>query len=540
MIKLFGQTSSMAVGTLLSRITGVLRDIAMVAAVGTSVFSDAYSVANSLPNIIYILIAGGAINSVFIPVLVRRMQDDADNGKEYADRLLTLVMTVLAGIVLFAMLFAPLIIQLYSTSEWTGEDRRIATLLAYWCLPQIFFYGVYTLASQVLNARNRFAMPMFAPIINNVVAIVTAWLFIAFNHFVPTAQTVTLTQLALLGAGTTLGVVIQAVVLIPALRKAGYRYHPRFDFRGAGLGKTRDLAVWTIGFVAINQLSFLIISNLTTYANVIARDSGATAVGFTSYQKGQLMMMLPHAIITVSLITALLPRLSRHAHESDISKFGQHLIQTLRLVATFIIPSAVFIVIAGPNIGVVLYSYGAATNTQGAAVGLIASMFAIGLPAFSLFYALLRSYYAKENTRTPFFINLSFNALHIAFGMVLFFLVPNEHKVAALALGYSAAYTLVCVFTWRKVGADVPELKAPQHARLLVRVSFAAIVAGLLAMLCHQLIFADYLSASGSGALIRLAFDGVLLLAIYIPLAWRLGVREIRDLQLVLRSRSNA
>ena len=171
-----GQTSGMAAGTLASRLTGVLRDIALVAAIGTGIFSDTYSVANSIPNIIYILIAGGAINSVFIPALIRHMEDDVDDGKQFTDQLLTLVGLILVVIVILTIVAGGLIVHLYATSLWTPQEFDVATMFARWCLPQILFYGLYTLASQILNSRNSFTLPMYAPIANNIIVLET-------NHF---------------------------------------------------------------------------------------------------------------------------------------------------------------------------------------------------------------------------------------------------------------------------------------------------------------------------------------------------------------------
>ena len=488
MSSFLGQTSGMAAGTLASRLTGVIRDIALVAAIGTGIFSDTYSVANSIPNIIYILIAGGAINSVFIPALIRHMEDDADDGKQFTDQLLTLVGLILIVIVVLTVIAGGLIIHLYATSLWTPQEFDVATMFARWCLPQILFYGLYTLASQILNSRNAFALPMYAPIANNVIVIGTALIFISIMSGVPNAQTITTAQINLLGFGTTLGVMAQALILIPALRKVGYRYKPNFTFRNVGNSKIGNLAKWTIGFVLVNQITFLLVSNLTTLANVlVSNDPNVVAVGFTSYQKAQLMMMLPHSIITVSVITALLPRLSKQAHDNDDDAFGSELSASLRLVTALIIPSAIFILISGPWLGALLYGYGASTFAQGAALGAIASMFALGLPAFSLFYVLLRSYYARENTKTPFFINLGFNGLHIAIGFSLFVALPQQFKVAGLALGYSISYALTCAFTWWRLGKSIPALRNNGHLRLLIRVSFAGLLAAAASYLLVRL-----------------------------------------------------
>lgn len=536
MSSFIGQTSGMAAGTLASRITGVFRDIALVAAIGTGIFSDTYSVANSIPNIIYILIAGGAINAVFIPALIRHMEDDPDEGKQFTDQLLTLVGLVLIGIVLITVLIAGLIVHLYATKLWTPEEFDVATMFARWCLPQIFFYGLYTLASQILNSRNSFSLPMYAPIINNLIVIGTAAIFVSVMSQVPNADSVTTAQVNLLGFGTTLGVMAQALILIPALKKSGYNFKPNFQFRNVGNGKVGNLAKWTIGFVLVNQITFLMVSNLTTLANVlVSGDPGTVSVGFTSYQKGQLMMMLPHSIITVSIITALLPRLSRQAHDKDLTAFGGELSASLRLVSALIIPSAVFLLVSGPWIGALLYGYGASSAAQGAALGGVASMFALGLPAFSLFYVLLRSYYAQENTKTPFMINLGFNALHIIIGFTLFSLMPTGLQVAGLALGYSVSYVITCTLTWRRVGKRVPEIHKNGHLRLLVRVTAASFFSALLAYVIVRLTITNQseLSALRIGLAIGI-FAGVFSIT-YLGLAKLLRISEVTTVLALIR-----
>jgi putative peptidoglycan lipid II flippase len=536
MSSFIGQTSGMAAGTLASRITGVFRDIALVAAIGTGIFSDTYSIANSIPNIIYILIAGGAINAVFIPALVRHMEDDEDQGKQFTDQLLTLVGLVLLAIVILTVLIAGLIVHLYATRLWTPEEFDVATMFARWCLPQIFFYGIYTLASQILNSRNSFSLPMYAPIVNNAIVIVTALIFISLMTELPTASSVTTAQINLLGFGTTLGVMAQALILVPALRKSGYTFRPNFKFKNVGNSKIGNLAKWTIGFVLVNQVTFLMVSNLTTLANVlVAGDPSAASVGFTSYQKGQLMMMLPHSIITVSVITALLPRLSRQAHEKDLSAFGGELSASLRLVSALIIPSAVFLLATGPWIGALLYGYGASSAAQGAALGGVASMFALGLPAFSLFYVLLRSYYAQENTKTPFMINLGFNALHVIIGFALFSLLPDGLQVAGLALGYSISYVITCWLTWHRVGKRVPEIRNTGHLRLIVRVVAASIVSGLIAYVVVSLTITNQteLSALRLGAAIAI-FASTFAIT-YLGLARALRISEVTAVLALVR-----
>ena len=483
MKRILGNASGMAVGTMLSRLTGVIRDIALITSIGTGVFADTYSVANSIPNIIYILVAGGAINAVFVPALVRHMADDADGGDAFIDRLFTIVGAVLIVITLLAVVSAGVLVRMYATSAWGAHDFHIATVFALWCLPQIFFYGAYTLIAQVLNARDVFIAPMFAPIMNNIIVIVTAWLFLSSSGHIATTSDTPMRAIHLLGMGTTLGVAVQAVILVPALRATGYRLRIRTDFRNSGLGKVGDLAMWTIAFVLTNQVSFLVISRLTTYANVVAAQTGGTAAGFTSYQKAQLMMMLPHAVVTVSLITALLPRLSRHAASLDTHAMATEIGTTARTLLSLIAPLAVLLVVAGPTLGMALYGHGNSGWDQGHAVGSIATLFALGLPAYSMFYLVLRSHYAQEDTRTPFFLNLGFNALHLSIGVTAFYLVRAPYRVGVLAAAYSVAYVVVALYSWRKLRASLPEL-ASIHA-FLGRCATATLAAGLVGASAH-------------------------------------------------------
>ncbi|NBO46109.1 MAG: murein biosynthesis integral membrane protein MurJ, partial [Actinobacteria bacterium] len=223
----------MALGTLLSRATGIFREIAVIAAIGTAVFADTYSVGNSMPNVVYVLIVGGSLDAVFVPQIVRRMRSDADGGRAYIDKLLTATLTLLLALTALAVLAAPLIARLYGSADWSATDRSVAVLFTQYCLPQIVCYGLFEMLSQVLNARGKFGAPMFAPIINNVVVITTAIAFIAIAGTKLTTGTVTDTQVAFLGIGTTLGVAAQALVLLPMLRRTGHPWRLRFDWRGS-------------------------------------------------------------------------------------------------------------------------------------------------------------------------------------------------------------------------------------------------------------------------------------------------------------------
>jgi putative peptidoglycan lipid II flippase len=477
-------SSVMAVGTIVSRVTGLMRDVALVAAIGLAVLGDAYQVANSLPNILYILLVGGALNSVFIPQLVRRMSDDPDKGTAYAQRLLTLVALVLLTLTAMAVALAPLVIDLYATDEWGHRTTEVAVAFARYCLPQIVFYGLFTMFQQVLNARGVFGPPMFAPIVNNMVVIATCGLFILVTADTQpiTAATITDGEVALLGIGTTFGIAAQALCLVPALRRTGFRWRPRFDFRGAGLGKAGDLARWTIAYVLVNQLGYAVIVNLATESGAQAQAEGlAFGAGIATYSKAYLIFLLPHAVITVSVVTALFPQMSREAAAGRLDRVGRSLTDGIRLIGVAIVPAAILFLALGSWIGVMLFGWGAAGVESGRHVGVTLQVFALGLVPFCLFYALNRGFYALEDTRTPALINVAVNAVNIGAAYALFAALPLRWKIPGLALAYGLSYLTGILISAVVLRRRLGSLEASQVARCYLKLAVAATAGGLLA-----------------------------------------------------------
>lgn len=480
----------MAAGTIVSRATGLVRDIALVAAIGFGTLADTYSLGNSLPNIIYILVAGGALNAVFIPQLVRHMKDDEDGGHGYANRLLRLVTTVTLVLTIVAVLAAPWIVRLYATGQYSARELELAVAFAWLCLPQIVFYGLFTMFSQVLNSRGHFGAPMFAPIINNVVVIFACGAFIWVAGDATDVTTITNSQVAWLGVMTTLGVVLQALILIPVLRRSGFRFAYVPGLKGFGLGHTGKLAMWTIGLVLVNQLGFIVVTRLATLANVLATEADTVAQGLTTYQKAFLVFMLPHSVITISIITALLPRMSRAAADHDLPKVGAYVADGMALVAVLIVPAAVSLFVAGPFIATVIFSFGAG-GTAGTVAGVVIMGFAVGLVPFSLFYVLLRGWYAIEDTRTPFVLTVIYNVVMVGLSIPLFYAAPVTLKVPALALGYSVAYWITFGIAWYVLHRRMGHIQV--RATLIVVGKLLA--AGLVAVAVGLLVAKFYLEA---------------------------------------------
>ncbi|MCH1462893.1 MAG: murein biosynthesis integral membrane protein MurJ [Candidatus Nanopelagicales bacterium] len=545
---LLGPSTVMATGTVVSRITGIARDIALAAALGFYLVSDAYSLGNSLPTIIYILVVGGALNAVFIPQLVRRMEKDDDGGNAYADRLITLTGSVLLALSILAVVAAPWIVNLYTPADYPQSQYDLAVAFARLCLPQIFFYGAYTMLSQVLNARGTFGAPMFAPIANNIVAITTFVLFIIVAGTSAAADgALTTGQVVLLGIGTTAGVVVQAAILVPILGRAGYRWRPRFDWKGQGLGKAAKLAGWTVGLVLVNQITYIVITRLAAQANVDAAASGATAAGITTYQKAHLVFMLPHSVITISIVTALLPALSRLAHEGKLKEVGEDVAGAMRLVAALVVPITAMLFVLGSDVSVLLFGYGAATTNQAAVMGDVVSIFMIGLLPFTLFYVLLRGFYAMEDTRTPFVVTVIFSVIMLALVLWLFTFLTDlgvtsagGPQIAGIALGYALAYWCGFVVLWWWLARRLGSLQSGATAWVLLRLLIAGGIAVLVAGLTRTATL-DLLSSAGLNtqltSLVLIMAAVIVGVPTFFLAAWLLRVREVSAAVAMVKSR---
>jgi len=545
---LLGPSTVMATGTVVSRITGIARDIALAAALGFYLVSDAYSLGNSLPTIIYILVVGGALNAVFIPQLVRRMEKDDDGGNAYADRLITLTGSALLALSILAVVAAPWIVDLYTPADYPQSQYDLAVAFARLCLPQIFFYGAYTMLSQVLNARGTFGAPMFAPIANNVVAITTFVLFIIVAGTSAAADgALTTGQVLLLGIGTTAGVVVQAAILVPVLGRAGYRWRPRFDWKGQGLGKAAKLAGWTVGLVLVNQITYLVITRLAAQANVDAAASSATAAGITTYQKAHLVFMLPHSVITISIVTALLPALSRLAHEGKLKEVGEDVAGAMRLVAALVVPIAAMLFVLGSDVSVLLFGYGAATTDQAAVMGDVVSIFMIGLLPFTLFYVLLRGFYAMEDTRTPFVVTVIFSVIMLALVLSLFAFLTDlgvtsagGPQIAGIALGYVLAYWCGFVVLWWWLAHRLGSLQSGATMwvllRLLIAGGIAVLVAGVTRTATLDLLISDGLNTQLT-SLVLIMTAVIVGVPTFFFAAWLLRVREVSAAVAMVKSR---
>jgi putative peptidoglycan lipid II flippase len=535
---LLRSSSVMALGTIVSRITGFARNIIVAAALGTAIFADTYNAANTIPSMIYILLIGGALNSVFVPQLVRAMKNDPDGGETYANRLLTLTAVTLLIISVVAVLAAPAVIWAAAhgfTNEGSAAEFELAVTFARYCLPQIFFFGIFVMLGQVLNARDSFGPMMWTPILNNVVVIATFGVFIAVAGTGRTAATITPAEARLLGIGTTLGIVVQALALLPYLRATGFRYRPRFDWRGAGLGKVGHLAKWTVLFVLVNQLGYLVVTNVTTQLANRAKAGGLDiGVGFTPYTNAHLLFMLPHSIITVSVVTALLPRMSRSVNENRLADVRDDISSSLRTVGVAIVPAAFAFLALGRDIAGAMYWKNGAADAH--VIGYVLMAFALGLIPFSAQYLLLRGFYAFEDTRTPVFIAVAINAVNVVLVLTAYAALPVRWVVVGMAAGYGVSYAVGLTITARVLGPRIGGLDtAPvlrTYARLAVAASVAAVAAFVVARACTAV------AGTGlRGSALAVVAGGAVLGGGYFLIAQRMRVPEVSTLVGIVKDR---
>jgi len=518
-----GSARRMAVGTLASRATGFLRTAVVAAVLGVASVADAFNLANTAPNIVYELLLGGVLTSVVVPLLVRAAKEDGDDGRAYASRLLTLVVLALGGASVLLVVAAPLVVDLYGDQLSPGA-RDLAVVFARFLLPQVLFYGAGAVMGAYLNTRGRFGPPMWAPVLNNLVVIATGVVFALMpGPDGPEPGTITDAQITVLGVGVTLGIVAQTVALVPALRATGFRFRPRLDLRGSGLGHAARLARWVFLYVLASQAAYLVVVRLATGAGKLSEGRG-----YSAYVYAFTLWQLPHAIVAVSVITALLPRMSRAAADGRTADLRASLERGLRLTVSVLVPAAVAFVVLGREMATVVFARVNISVEQAQFIGLLLAVFAVGLVPFSAYQLQLRSFYAMQDTRTPTLVNLAVNATLVVVDLVLYAVLPDDLKVVGLAAGHATSFLaglLLCSSVLsRRVGGVGAGAVLRTGVRCLLAAALSAVPAWLLARAVTGL--------AGQGALgaaVALAVAGPVLAAGYVLLTRRLRVPEVAE-----------
>ena len=473
---LLRSSSVMALGTIVSRITGLIRGLLLVAVLGTTLLGDTFNVANTMPNILYNLIIGGALTAVFVPQIVRSASDK-DGGSAFISRLVTATSVFLGGLVLIAVLFAPLLVRIFATSYIGHPAFHVTTLFMRFCLPQIFFMGLFALLAQVANAKDRFGPMMWAPVLNNVIAIVVfGWYY--QKQITHTVENIPTSEIVALGLGSTLGYVAQAFILIPVISKTNIKIRPRFDWRDPELKKSIHLASWTFLFAAISQLSYLITVNLSTSAAVKAiKDGVTTGVGFTPYNNAQLIFMLPHSIITISVVTALLPTLSKFAHERKSGLIHDQLVKAMRLVGIVTVPSAIAFLFFGPLITRTLF-FGI-SNADANYLGDVLCAFGLGLIPMSANLIALRGLNAYENVKLQVISNLIMNIVAALVSVACAIWLPHRYVTVGLAAALSLSYFVGSWVTIRLLRRYEIEIHIPEVVGFYFKLALLSLVMAL-------------------------------------------------------------
>ncbi|MFD7888964.1 murein biosynthesis integral membrane protein MurJ [Streptomyces albidoflavus] len=437
----------MAVGTVVSRATGLIRQVLQAAALRTGLLASTYNTANTVPTSLYTLLIGGALNAVLVPQLVRARATEPDGGRAYEQRLVTLVVCVLGVGTALAVWAAPEIVGLYMRdTPGSHEAFELTVTFARFLLPQIFFYGLFGIYGQVLNAREKFGAMMWTPVLNNVVLVAMFAAYLGLMVAPGRVEDITADQVRLLGIGTTAGVALQALALVPFARAAGFRFRPRFDWRGTGLGRSVHAAKWTLLFVLANQVALTVV---THFANAADQELPEAGAGYTAYMYAQTIWLLPQSIVTVTLVTALLPRMSRAVAEGRVGDLRADLTRGLRISGVVIVPTAFLFLALGPQIAALLFAHGAADAASVRPLGQMLQAFGPGLIAFSAQYLLLRGFYAYEDTRTPFFMAAWIAGVDIALASACHLLLPARWAVVGMAGAYTLSYLAGLALTAR-------------------------------------------------------------------------------------------
>jgi putative peptidoglycan lipid II flippase len=490
----------MALGTVASRGTGFLRTIAITAAIGVHQVAESYNVANTTPNIIYDLLLGGVLTSVIVPVLVRASKEDEDGGERFASSLLTLVGIGLVIFTVIGLIIAPLIARLYLANH---AEVPLATTFMRWFLPQIVFYGLGATIGAILNIRGRFGAPMVTPVINNLIVIGIAIAFIFLpGPRPPTLSGLTTTQITVLGAGTTVGVIAMTLALLPSLRASGFRYRPRLDLRHPGLRQARHLAGWVLVYVAVSQLSFFVVTR-----------SASGPVAFSTYSTAYQLFQLPHAIIAVSLITALLPRMSAHAADQRLDLVRGDLSLGLRMSAVVLVPAALGLLVLAEPICIAIFAHGSTSLADAGRIGATLAAFAVAIIPFSAFQLQLRAFYAMADSRTPALVMCAVSAVNIAGALILSAAIPSRDRAVALALAFAISYAAGAAICFRLLGRRLNRVDGRRITRTVVRSAVGGVVAaGIAYAICTGLRSAVGHGVGGSllGVLVGVLVGGVL------------------------------
>ncbi|MEO8887675.1 MAG: murein biosynthesis integral membrane protein MurJ [Jatrophihabitantaceae bacterium] len=533
--RLMADSRSMAIASLVSRVTGFLRSVLLVAALGIGAVGNAYSGGNTFPNMVYELLLGGVLTSVLIPLLVHAQVQDTDGGTAYTQRLLSLATAALGGLTLLAVAAAPLIAGAFVPA---GPQRELTTVFATLLLPEIFFYGLGAMFMAVLNIKNVYRPGAWSPVLNNVIMIVTILVFWALpGPSTLSPSNITTPQILVMGIGTTLGIVAQAMVLVPALRRSGFRWHWRFRALPNEVGRMKQagtLAGWVLGYVLASQIGVSVIQK-------VGFDNG----GLTVFTQTDLLFQVPYGILVVSLLTAIMPRMSRAAVRGDNAAVVADLALGTRLAAVALVPITAGLIALGTPLAVTLFAHGSTTFAGGELIGSSLALSAFGLLPFAIVMLQLRVFYAIYDGRTPALINIFMVGTKVVLVLVTnaafrapkgtnVDLHPSVHAVQWLNIATSLSYVVGAIVGHVLLTRRLGLLGYRSVAITTVRIGLASLV-GALAAYAFVVGARSQFGPEHVGALVGLFGGGVVGLAVMLAVAWGTRIPEIRDVRSLLR-----
>lgn len=526
---LLASSRTMALASLVSRATGFLRTMAIAAALGSGVnrIADAYNLGNTLPNMVYELLLGGVLTSVIIPILVKAQQDDADQGEAYTQRLLSLAVVGLGITTLLAVLAAPLLIALYAGDH---AFHSLAGLWATLLLPEIFFYGVGAMLAAILNTKHVYGWPAWTPVANNVITIAAAALFIVVpGPHTLTTLTINNTQILVLGIGTTLGIVAQALLLFIPLRSIGFHWRWRFRASPNEVGRMaefRTLTLWVLGYVAVSQIGVYAIGRVAT----------GQARGITIFTIADLLFQVPYGIVGVSLLTALMPRMSRAAAQGRTEDVLDDLRLGTRLSAVGLVPITAGLIALGPTFTSVIllgrFDLGGARL-----VGIALAAGAFGLLPFAILMLQQRVFYAMRDARTPTFMNLATVGTKVVLVLLASLLLHGRAVIIALTVSTSASYLAGAITGHLLLRRRFGRLGFTPVLRNVGLIGLASLAGGVVA-------FALVLGGNAGLGIGRFASLGTLVVAaavggaVLVIIALRLPLPEVASIVAAVRRRS--
>jgi putative peptidoglycan lipid II flippase len=520
----------MALGSLVSRGTGFLRTVALGAALGGFAVGNAYTTAQFFPNMVYEFLLGGILTSVLVPVLVRRRKNDSDRGEAYAQRLLTLAVIALGVVAALATLLAPVLTALYVGDGASRGFERLVTLLSYLMLPMLFFTGLSALISAVLNTWGHFAAPMWTPILNNLVVLAICGVYLAiFGSDLVQPDEMTSGRVLLIGGGTLLGVAVQAAGLVPALRRVGFRWRWRLGLGDLGLAELARLGAWMICYVGVSQIGLLFVVNL------LSRSKGKEA-GLLIYNNVFLLVMMAHGIIAVSIITALMPRMSAAAADGRYRDLAADLARGTRTVTAVLAPIAVCYAVLAKPIPFTLFRFGAFNADNASATAPVLLVGALALVPFAISQLFTFAFYALPDTRTPALINIPVVALRVAVQIGLFLAFSAAFAAAGMMLGNAVSYLAAAVVSAWLLRRRIGRIGLAEIMRTVGRVALAALGAALVGLLVVAVLPGGD-TPGRAAAFLQLVVGGAAIGATYLGLATVLRIREISDVVGLVRRR---